>query len=194
MSGRIGPVPRLPPLPSLCLLFISGARPLRPGSVSLARSPLPCFLCVSLCVSILLPSISSLSSQLSSMFLPLSLSMNFSSSTWPLNWVPNTPHPIVSQAAKLPMSIIIIGVGQAEFDGESLPLPRCSPTGSDPGGWPCPAASALSPACVIVRVCRQGSPCVCLHGGHVYVRVCAPSPHPSAVERRPESLLPPPTL
>lgn len=29
-----------------------------------------------------------------------------------------------SQAAKLPMSIIIIGVGQAEFDGEFVPLHR----------------------------------------------------------------------
>lgn len=37
---------------------------------------------------------------------------------------PKHPPPsAVSQAAKLPMSIIIIGVGQAEFDGESLSGP-----------------------------------------------------------------------
>lgn len=34
------------------------------------------------------------------------------------------PSPVFSQAAKLPMSIIIVGVGQAEFDGESsVPFP-----------------------------------------------------------------------
>ena len=45
-------------------------------------------------------------------------------------------HPIlslllISQAAKLPMSIIIIGVGQAEFDGKS-PSRDVSPEASGP--------------------------------------------------------------
>lgn len=51
------------------------------------------------------------------------------------------------QAAKLPMSIIIVGVGQAEFDGKAptlLSLPLLKPAGAHPGvaGWPC--ASGLS--------------------------------------------------
>lgn len=50
-----------------------------------------------------------------------------------------SPPPL--QAAKLPMSIIIVGVGQAEFDGKAtdgpIPPPLSSPCvpGAGEGGW-----------------------------------------------------------
>lgn len=38
---------------------------------------------------------------------------------FPPSSAPPPPPPVVPQAAKLPMSIIIVGVGQAEFDGKA---------------------------------------------------------------------------
>lgn len=61
------------------------------------------------------------------------------SAAGPLNFVPFPPPPL--QAAKLPMSIIIVGVGQAEFDGKAtdgpIPPPLSSPCvpGAGEGGW-----------------------------------------------------------
>ena len=65
---------------------------------------------------------------------------------------------VASQAAKLPMSIITIGVGQAEFDGESPPPPdvfpqRLQALGSDPSQKSKDSHPGL---CETVWVSRQG--------------------------------------
>ena len=107
------PFSPLPPPPSLT----PSASLVPPPRFPLIRIPLPflLFFCVPLCVSTLLSSVSSLSSCL----LPVSTHDRPFLLTRPRAGSTPRPHHAVPQAAKLPMSIIIIGVGQAEFDGES---------------------------------------------------------------------------
>lgn len=88
------------------------------------------------------------------------------------------------------MSIIIVGVGQAEFDGEFTtpapptpnPPPPMLPRLQAPGRGPAPQSEAHTWVCdQLGQLAAAG---VCLHRG-LCVRVCAPHPHPKAVERRP---------
>lgn len=82
----------------------------------------------------------------------------------------------IPQAAKLPMSIIIIGVGQAEFDGECS-SPRCFRAGSRPLGTTFPQReSCWLGVAIWVWVCLFAQGRVC-HGVH-------PRPRPRAVGRR----------
>lgn len=100
------------PFPPPDPLFLSGA----PWLFPLVHAPPPLPFPVSLCVS-------------PSFCLPFLLFL--------LLTHPFLSLPLISQAAKLPMSIIIIGVGQAEFDGKS-PSPRCVPRGVRPLGMTLP--------------------------------------------------------
>lgn len=90
------------------------------------------------------------------------------------------------------MSIIIIGVGQAEFDGESPSPPTCFPRGFRPLGVTPPKGGRTHPGlCETDWVSRQGvSAFVCTGRG---VSRCVPHAHtPRLWGGGPESLLQPP--
>lgn len=135
--------------------FLSETPHLFPMFCVPAPRPFPIFLCVCLCPSI------------SHFFCPSVFRC------------PTPLDPIrIPQAAKLPMSIIIIGVGQAEFDGECS-SPRCFPAGSRPLGtalaFPQRESCWLGVA-IWVWVCLFAQGRVC-HGVHL-------RPRPRAVGRR----------
>lgn len=104
VSHRSRPGTRFP------LLTLSSSR--CPTAVSLGWCPGP-FVCFSVCLH---PSV---------FHFPILLSFFHGPTPFCLSLL------LISQAAKLPMSIIIIGVGQAEFDGKS-PSPVVSPEALGP--------------------------------------------------------------
>ena len=93
------------------------------------------------------------------------------------------------------MSIIIIGVGQAEFDGESPPPPdmfpqRLQALGSDPSQKSKDSHPGL---CETVWVSRQGVRVRLFAQGGV-CQGAYPTPTPKAVGRRPQVTPPASTL
>ena len=162
------------------------------------------FLCFCLCVSILLFSFSSLTTSLSAVGPPLPTpphDLPFLLTGLSLGPCPSHPPStscvvshVASQAAKLPMSIIIIGVGQAEFDGESPPPPTCFPRAFRPLGVTPPKGGRTHPSLCETDCLGEQAGCesvlVCTGKG---VSRCVPHAHtPRLWGGGPKSLLQPP--
>lgn len=92
------------------------------------------------------------------------------------------PSPVFSQAAKLPMSIIIVGVGQAEFDGESsVPFPDVSSHRTPWHPVPTSKSSCLGGFVRSKRVCPSSRVAQPHHRGHT----TAPGREPGRGEQGP---------